>query len=375
MPSKPNTIVRAIWPVASLCVLVIVAAILGSLGPASLDQTVMTNVVTLVLVVGVYAFVGTSGVVSLGHMSFMAIGGYTAGILTIPAAVKPFQLAGLPDFLLKAEMGAVPATLIAGVVAAVAALVISPALMRMSGLTAGLATVSLLLIVRVVAQSADNVTGGSAGLSGIPVNATLGMVVAWAIVAIILVAVFQASAIGLRLRSSREDEVAARSLGIGVIRERTIAFVLSAFLVGVGGALFVQVIGTATPDQFYLSITFLVIAMLVVGGVNSLAGAVLGTIVLSVALELLRRVEEGASLGFVDIPGRPGLSAVGLALMLLVMLALRPEGLTRGRELRLPRILGGRSVAAPGPDGGDGGTGGPPSPLNPASAPGTRAAA
>jgi branched-chain amino acid transport system permease protein len=144
---------------------------------------------------------------------------------------------------------------------------------------------------------------------------------------------------GLRLRSSREDEVAARSLGIGVIRERTVAFVLSGFIVGIGGALFVQVIGTATPDQFYLSITFLVIAMLVVGGVNSLAGAVVGAIALSVALETLRRIEEGANLGFVHLPGRPGLSAVGLALTLLIILAVRPEGLTRGRELPVPGFL------------------------------------
>jgi branched-chain amino acid transport system permease protein len=221
--------------------------------------------------------------------------------------------------------------------------------MRMSGLTAGLATVSLLLIVRNVAQSADKVTGGSAGLAGVPVGATLPIVVTFAIAAIVVVAVFQGSGIGLRLRSSREDEAAARSLGISVIRERTVAFVLSAFLVGIGGALFVQVIGTATPDQFYLSITFLVIAMLVVGGVNSLAGAVVGTIVVSVALELLRRVEEGVSLGFVDVPGRPGLSAVGLALALLVCLALRPEGITRGRELPVPSWLGARGGGDPEP--------------------------
>jgi branched-chain amino acid transport system permease protein len=331
---------NGVWRVGALCALVIVAALLGSMGPESLDRTVITDVVTLILVVGVYSFIGTSGVVSLGHMSFMAIGGYTAGILTIPAEMKPFQVPGLPDFLLNAHMGVVSGTLVGGFVAGAVALLISPPLMRMSGLTAGLATVSLLLIVRNVAQSADKITGGSAGLAGVPVGATLPIVVTFAIAAIVLVAVFQSSAMGLRLRSSREDEVAARSLGISVIRERTAAFVLSAFLVAIGGGLFVQVIGTATPDQFYLSITFLVIAMLVVGGVNSLAGAVVGTIVVSVALELLRRVEEGVSLGFVHVPGRPGLSAVGLALALLVSLALRPEGITRGRELPVPRWLG-----------------------------------
>jgi branched-chain amino acid transport system permease protein len=339
MTMNLKNVARAAGPAAALCVVLIVAAQLASIGPASLDQTVLTDVVTLILVVGVYAFVGTSGVVSLGQMSFMAVGGYTAGILTIPAAVKPFQVPGLPHFLLNAELGAMPATLVAGLVAAAVALVISQPLMRMSGLTAGLATVSLLLIVRVLAQSADKVTGGSAGLSGIPVSLTLTDVLGWAVVTIVLVAVFQGTAMGLRLRASREDEVAARSLGISVIRERTAGFVLSAFIVGVGGALFVQVIGTATPDSFYLSITFLVISMLVVGGINSLAGAVLGAIALSVVLELLRRIEAGADVGPLHIPGRPGLSAVGLALCLLATLALRPDGITRGRELSLPRFL------------------------------------
>jgi branched-chain amino acid transport system permease protein len=334
-----DNIVKAAWRVGALCAIVVVAGLIGSMGPESLDQTTITNLVTLILVVGVYAFVGTSGVVSLGHMSFMAVGGYTAGILTIPAEIKPFQLPGLPQFLMDMHMGVIPATIVAGLVAAVLALIISPPLMRMSGLTAGLATVSLLLIVRNVAQSADKITGGTAGLGGVPVGATLEIVLIFAVLAIVLVAIFQTSAMGLRLRSSREDEVAAKSLGISVIRERTVAWVLSAFLVGIGGALFVQVIGTATPDQFYLAMTFLVIAMLVVGGINSLAGAVIGTIALSVALELLRRWEEGASIGVVDLPGRPGLSAVGLAVVLLLVMAIRPDGITRGNELPVPRFL------------------------------------
>jgi branched-chain amino acid transport system permease protein len=342
--SSPKKLVASVWPVAILCVLVVVAGLLGSLGPGSLDQTALVGVVTVVLTVGVYSFVGTSGVISLGHMSFMAVGGYTAAILSLDPEIKPFQLPGLPDFLMSAHLGVIPATLAGGVVAAIVALIISPPLMRMSGLTAGLATVSLLVIVRVLAQNAQGITGGSAGLAGIPTGATMTVVLVFAVLAIIVVAVFQGSALGLRLRSSREDEVAARSLGISVVRERTAGWVLSGFLVGIGGALFVQVTGTATPDQFYLSITFLVIAMLVVGGTNSLAGAVVGAVVIAVAQELLRRVEGGLNLGAFHLPGRPGLAAVGLALVMLLVLARRPAGITRGREIPLPRWLRDRST-------------------------------
>jgi branched-chain amino acid transport system permease protein len=336
---SPKNLLAAAWPVAVLCVIVVVAGLLGTLGPESLDQTARVGVVTVILTVGVYSFVGTSGVISLGHMSFMAVGGYTAAILSLDPEIKPFQLPGLPEFLMSAHLAPIPATLAGGLVAAVVALIISPPLMRMSGLTAGLATVSLLLIVRVLAQNAQGITGGSAGLAGIPTSASMTMVLAFAVGAIVLVALFQGTALGLRLRSSREDEVAARSLGIGVIRERTVGWVLSGFVVGIGGALFVQVSGTATPDQFYLSITFLVIAMLVVGGTNSLAGAVVGAVVIAVAQEVLRRLEDGGNMGLFHFSGRSGLAAVGLALVLLLVLARRPAGITRGREIPVPRWL------------------------------------
>jgi branched-chain amino acid transport system permease protein len=159
---------------------------------------------------------------------------------------------------------------------------------------------------------------------------------------------FQRSDLGLRLRASREDEVAARAQGVNVARHRGVAFILSAFCVGVGGALYAQFNGSIYPDAFYLTVTFITIAMLVVGGTRSLAGAVVGAVFLSAVSELLREIESAGQLGPLPLPSRPGTANVALAVIMLVVLLVRPRGLTNGREFPWPQRRG-RTPAAPSP--------------------------
>ena len=266
------------------------------------------SVINLIVVVGLYTFVGVSGVFSFGHAAFMAIGAYTSAILVIPPETKKFVLPDLPGFLASAHLDPLPATIVAGAVAAVFALVLSLPLARLSGLTAGLATFAVLSIVNIVARNWEQVTHGTAGVSGIPTTTTIWGALGWAMLAMAAAWAFQRSRIGLRLRASRENESAARSIGVAVARERTIAFVVSAFFVGVAGALFGMFIGSFNPDAFFLNITFLMIVMLVIGGTTSLAGAVVGTIAISAVSEILRRIEGGVDLGL-----RPGLGEAGTA--------------------------------------------------------------
>jgi len=266
----------------------------------------------------------------------MAIGAYAGAILVIPAGTKEFVLPELPSFLAKVHLDPLPATIAAGGVAAVVALVFSIPLARLTGLTAGLATFAVLSIVNVVSRNWEQVTHGTAGVSGIPTTTTVWVALAWAFLAMAAAWGLQRSRVGLRLRASREDEAGARSVGIGVSRERTIAFVVSAFFVGAAGAIFGMFIGSFNPDAFFLNITFLMVAMLVIGGMTSLAGAVVGTIVISGVSEVLRRLEGGFDLGLVQVSARPGLREVGLAVVMLAVLILRPSGLTSGRELTWP---------------------------------------
>ena len=162
---------------------------------------------------------------------------------------------------------------------------------------------------------------------------------------------FQQSRYGVRLRATREDEVAARALAINVPLERGRAFVLSAFICGVAGSMSASLLGAFGPANFYLDLTFLTLVMLVIGGIKSLAGAVVGTITVSATSELLRRLERGVDLGPVSFSSRPGLREVGLAVILLLVLILRPAGLMGGREITQP-FRRGRIAPVPAPTSG-----------------------
>ena len=330
---------RASWPLLPLLLLVVAAAeIAYATGGPETRGVVIVALINLTLVVGVYVFVGNSGVFSFGHIGFAAIGAYTAGLLVIPPSQKAILQPSLPKFIADAHFGTIGALLMGGLVAAAVAAVLAVPLMRLDGLAAALATFAVLVIVQTVANSWDQVTNGAAGLSGLPVTASKNQALVWGLIAIITALVFQSTGLGLRLRASREDYHAARSLGVSVHAERRVAWVVSAFIVGVGGGLYGQYLGSFNASVFYLTLTFTTLAMLVVGGMTSLSGAVIGSLVISFIGEFLNRIEQGPHIGPIHIPARLGLREVGLAVIMLAILIFRPRGLTNGRELPWPSL-------------------------------------
>ena len=150
--------------------------------------------------------------------------------------------------------------------------------------------------------------------------------------------IFKRSAVGLRLIASREDPVAAVASGSGSAASGAIALVVSAFISGVAGGLFALHFANISPLNFYLSITFTLVAMLVVGGAESLSGAVVGVLVVTTLLQAFRQIEDGIDVGPMHLPVAAGLADFGLALGLLAILILRPRGITGGRELRRPHL-------------------------------------
>jgi branched-chain amino acid transport system permease protein len=301
-------------------------------------RIIVRMLINLTLVVGLYVFVGNSGVFSFGSIGFASIGAYTSGLLVIPVDQKAILQPDLPGIIARAHFGSVGATLMGGVVAAIVAAVFAIPLMRLSGIAAGLATFAMLVIIRTVANSWTQVTNGAAGLSGLPVAAGKNATLIWALIAIVAGFAFQSSGLGLRLRGSREDDVAARSLGIGVRMERRAAWVVHGFIMGIGGGLYGQYLGSFNASFFYLALTFTTLAMLVVGGMKSLSGAVIGSLAISFIAEVLHRIEQGADVGPLHIPARPGLREIGLAIIMVAILILRPRGLTNGHELPWPRL-------------------------------------
>lgn len=342
-----------VWPLVGLVVLLLLLGGLFGQGDAVLQRVATNALIFTVLVVGLWSFSGISGVVSFGHLAFAAIGAYTCAFLTIPPAMKQGLFPDMPGFLhflLTIHTSFWAAVLIGAGVAALFAAIISPAIVRLAGVQAGIATLAVLVTVYTVLLNWDQVTRGSSAMIGVPADFTLGRAIFVTVVVVAIAWLFSRSRVGLRLKAARADAVAARSVGLRVVRDRWLAWVLSAAIVGAGGACYGHFITSFSPDQFYLSATFITLAMLVVGGMGSLTGAVTGALIYSALAEILRRVQSG-QIGGQELPG--GTAEVVLAILLLVILVRRPGGLTQGRELPWPRRLGRRD--RPGPAVADGG--------------------
>lgn len=327
------------WGLISLILILLLVAVVGSSGSSVTQRKTIEVLVNVVLVVGLYVYAGNTGVLSFGHMSFMAIGAYTAAVLTIPEIQKNVLLPDLPGLFSSIALDPLPGAIACGLAAVVLALILVAPISRLSGLTAGLAMFAVLVIVFQVAINWDSVTRGSQTMLGVPTNTTIFSAAAWSIVVVVIAWIYQRSASGLRARASREDEFVARSIGISIPKERAIAFVLSAFVIGIGGFLYAQFQGAFTPSAFFIHITFITIAMLIVGGQKSLAGAVVGAVVISVLSFLFGDIEDGFNAGPVSFPGRDGLSDAALALCILLVLVFRRDGIMRGREFQWPHRL------------------------------------
>ena len=306
---------------------------LGSVGSASVQASVSLILCNLIVVCGLQVFIGNSGVYSFGQVAFTAVGAYLAALLTLPAAFVALQTPALPGFLLESQPAPLLMTLIAAGACGLLALVVGLPLMRTSTLAIPISTFAFLLVTYTVIANWDRLTGGSAGLVSIPTTTGVTSAGAWAAVAVVVALAFKRSASGYRLQATREDEVAARSLGIGVLRERLLGFALSAMLCGAGGALAAHQAGVLTPSSFYFAATVTTLTMLVVGGTRSVLGAVSGALTVALVNEVLSSLGEGASIfGLISIGETPGLAAIGLGLILLATMIKMPDGLSGGRE-------------------------------------------
>jgi branched-chain amino acid transport system permease protein len=282
----------------------------------------------------------------------MAIGAYGAGIVSIPVFDKEYLLPDLPGFAARLELGIVPALLVGGSAAALFALVTGVALMRLSGAAASIATLGLLVITVNVLAQATEITHGPRALFGIPPYATFGWVFGCLAAVVIVSAIFKWSRAGLRARANRDDLIASEAAGVSSLGSRLVPFVLSAFITGIGGGLYGMLITAFSPASFTLSFAVVVLTMAIIGGINSITGALIGASLVTVLNELLRRIEDGVDVAGLHLKTSTGMSAAVLGVALILTLRLRPAGLLSSYEFQLgfgtsPRPT---QVTAPAPE-------------------------
>lgn len=325
-----------------------------SLGSSEHDIVILFGI-NAVLVLGLQTFVGNTGIMSFGHVAFMGLGAYAAGILTVPVAEKAIFMAGLPGFLRGTTVPVVLAVAIGGLVALICGLVVGPLVVRLPESTASIVTFALLVVMNNVFQNATSLTRGNQTFIGVPAAASFALVFCSLALMTALAAVFKWSPFGLRARVVREDPISAEASGVRVSTARLWPFALSAFISGVGGALWALDVTAFSSNSFYLSQSIGAIAMMILGGYRSVTGGIVGATVMSVWLELVRHVENGLSVGSVHLRAFPGLSQLFLGLALVVVLHWRPAGIVGARELqvelpaRSPTADGGASDRSPRP--------------------------
>jgi branched-chain amino acid transport system permease protein len=315
-------------------VLVIAVALIGTIVSTSNASYFIDALVKVAIVVALYLFIGNSGVLSFGHISFVALGAWTAGVLSVPGAEKPAIMPNLAHFLRERTTGNLTSLLLAALVGGICAFAVGLPLMRLSGLAAGIATFGVLEITHNLLRYEERIGPGLNTFSSVPETTTLRQAAIGALVVIVVAYAYARSRFGRLLRATREDAAAARAVGTSVYRQRLIAFTISGLLAGLAGGLYVHLLPVNT-ESVYLDLTFITLAMLVVGGATSLWGAVVGALAVSALDSYLAVAENGTSLfgWHIDLPAGTRVIVVG-ALMALVLI-LRPAGLTGGREFRL----------------------------------------
>ncbi|MCR5561754.1 MAG: branched-chain amino acid ABC transporter permease [Desulfovibrio sp.] len=291
--------------------------------------------INTILALSLNLIYGFTGMFSLGHAGFMAIGAYISAICILSPDQKemmwildpiiwPFSDLFTPFWV---------SVLAGGIVATLFAVLIAVPVLRLGDDYLGIATLGFAEIIRVLIVNATPITNGSLGIKGIPGHATLLTCYVWALMTIVVLARLLYSNFGNVLRCIRDNEIAATVMGINVFRYKVLSFCLGAFFAGVGGALLGSHLSTIDPKMFNFLLTFNVLMFVVAGGLGSLTGSVIGAAIITVLLEWLRAIEEPMDLGFVEIPGIPGMRMVVFSVVLLAIILYRREGIMGTREI------------------------------------------
>jgi branched-chain amino acid transport system permease protein len=289
-----------------------------------------------ITLLGLSILTGYSGQISLGHGAFMAIGGYTTAVLTVN---------GVYGHHIR-DLWTIP---IAGLVAGVAGLLVGIPALRLSGLYLALITFGIAVSFRQIPLKFDHFLGGTSGKTLNLPQTPFGLsttpndwiyYLTWGIAFVLLVVawLFVRGKPGRTLKAIRDSEIAAASSGISLARYKTLAFAMSAFYAGVGGALYAIARAYMNPDVFPVVLSVYLVAALALGGVDSFFGLILGAsaiyILINRTTDVTRWIDR---LPAVNLnPQRPGMPDVIFGAVLIIVLILFPTGI--GGALR--RLFG-----------------------------------
>lgn len=265
--------------------------------------------INVLLAVSLNIVNGFAGQFSLGHAGFMAAGGYSAAIFSLHVA---------PSWQVPEQLTLLLGCLIGGSLAGSLGILVGIPSLKLRGDYLAIVTLGFGEIVRVLIENIGAL-GGATGLVGIPPLTSIFWLILWAGLSIVLALRLAQSSHGRALFAIRDDEVAAAAMGINTTGYKVRAFAFSAALAGVAGALLGHYLQLLSPKDFTFVRSIEIVTMIVLGGLGSVAGAIVGGLVLTVLPEGLRMLQPYT--GGVDF------RIVVYALLLVITMILRPQGL------------------------------------------------
>lgn len=299
------------------------------------QRVILLAGINIILAVGLNLISGTTGQFSIGHAGFMAVGAYGAAFFgtqlapVVQGVLGPGLLAEAVTFNL--------ALLIGAALAGLAGILVGAPSLRLRGDYLAVVTLGFGEIIRILFNNAQFL-GAATGYfgdtpAGLPAYTNFFWVYGWAILIVVLIWNLTFSQTGRSLSAIREDEIAAEAMATPTTRLKVLAFSLSAATAGVAGGLFAHMQSGVRPEDFRFDKSIDMVVMIIIGGLGSISGAVVGAIFVAVSLELMRDLQQ--------------YRLVLYALLLIVIMLVRPEGLLGKRELtELVRSRFGRRPAA-----------------------------
>ena len=279
------------------------------------------------------------GFFSIGHGGIMLAGAYAAAFFTVPPSLKRDILdLHLPSFMLNAQIGFVPALIIGGIFGTIFAVFLVLPAIRLRGFYFCTGTLGFNIIMATIAENLPNITNGAMGLREFPPYSNVWWVWGIAIALIYISLKLKKSYIGRAFIAIGKDQDLAEHMGINLLKYKIIAFGISSFFTALGGVLWVHLILNLFPNAFGLILVFEVVTMIVIGGMGSITGAVIGAGIITFFAEVLSPFEEGFYFLGIEVPSLLGLTTVLTGVLLICVLIFKREGIMGERELSIEGI-------------------------------------
>ena len=328
----PMPVRYAINAVLVLVILVVGELMIDGGAITRYQSTVLEQVgIYIILAVSLNIATGYLGQLPLGHAGFMSVGAYGCSIFVIH--MSEALGVGARDFVTGTPVTAalvLGGLIVGGICAAVAGLIIGIPALRLKGDYLAIITLAFAEIIRVVMLNIDGVlgielTGGAAGLTGIPSYSSFLLVFGCVALVCFLTHTMMKSRHGRAILAIRDNEIAAEATGVNTTYYKTLAFVVSAFFAGVAGGLYAGCIGVLQPAYFGFMKSIEILVMVVLGGMGSMLGSALSATVLTILPEALRAFSEYRMIAY--------------AVVLILVMIFRPQGLLGSYDFSLSRVI------------------------------------